>query len=437
MAAPPAVPREEVRITNKEKISNENNENPKRRKSMKKMLFSIGAAVLALALLLTLAPACGNGGGEVKTLKMGFMGPLSGPAAGWGVDAEKGAKWAADRINAAGGIKVGDDRYMVSIVSKDTKATGSVAAEGATALVYDEGIHYAVGPIITQDAVDPILTEGKCFYGHISGGAWLGPDIPYRLNTVSTTEQWISAFLGMAADQHPEIETVAIIHREGPTAEEAMDISEAEAVANGLEVVATAFVPSGQTDFYPILTKILPEDPEAVFSHSLMPGDAALIIKQARELGYEGWFWFGNGTPTETFFDIAGRENCWKIATNIPDYSSDIYSGKVRDLNEEWLRDYARPGETEILLVTTAAYNGIMVFAQAIEEAGSIDPDEVMKVLDDPDFRFDIFNMDDVALGGIQLFGIRRHIPHPSAYGEIIDADNVQLSVSEVLMWSP
>jgi len=404
---------------------------------MKRRLIGIGAAVLALALLLTLAPACGNGGGEVKTLKMGFMGPLSGPAAGWGVDAERGAKWAADRINAAGGIKVGDDRYMVSIVSKDTKVTGSVAAEGATALVYDEGIHYAVGPIITQDAVDPILTEGKCFYGHISGGAVLGPDIPYRLNTVSTTEQWITAFMRMAVDQHPEVETIAIIHRDSPAAPDAMEVSKENAALHGLEVVGSEFHQLGVTDFYPILTNLLSNNPDALFSHSLTPGDAALIVKQGRELGYEGWFWFGNGTPTETYFDIAGRDNSWKIATNIPDYSSDIYSGKVRDLNEEWLRDYARPGETEILLVTTAAYNGIMVFAQAIEEAESIDPDEVMKVFDDPDFRFDLFNMDDVSLGGIELFGIRRHIPHPSAYGEIIDADNVKLSISEVLMWSP
>ena len=67
---------------------------------MKKKLIGIGVVALALALILTLAPACGNGDeektptpgpgttptpgvtptptGEVKTLKIGFIGPLSG-----------------------------------------------------------------------------------------------------------------------------------------------------------------------------------------------------------------------------------------------------------------------------------------------------------------------------------------------------------------------
>ena len=42
-AVPPAVLREKVKIRSKGKISNENNENPKRRKAMKKMLIGIGA----------------------------------------------------------------------------------------------------------------------------------------------------------------------------------------------------------------------------------------------------------------------------------------------------------------------------------------------------------------------------------------------------------
>ena len=91
---------------------------------------------------------------------------------------------------------------------------------------------------------------------------------------------------------------------------------------------------------------------------------------------------------------MAGSENCWGIATNIPDYSSDIYSGKVRDLYQVWLDKYAQPGVTEMLLVTTTGFNSVMFFVQAIEEAGSIEPDDVMAVIEDPDFRFDTYASD-------------------------------------------
>ena len=104
---------------------------------MKKKLIVIGAIVFALALLLTLAPACGNGDepgpgstptpgttptpgvtptptAEVKTVKMGLLMPLSGMAAQWGLQFRQGFDSAIDRINEAGGFKVGNDTYVLN-----------------------------------------------------------------------------------------------------------------------------------------------------------------------------------------------------------------------------------------------------------------------------------------------------------------------------------
>jgi hypothetical protein len=49
-----------------------------------------------------------------------------------------------------------------------------------------------------------------------------------------------------------------------------------------------------------------------------------------------------------------------------------------------------------------------MLYKQAIEEADSIDPDEVRAVFDDPDWEFEWFGMPGRQLGGLQTFGIRR-----------------------------
>ena len=93
---------------------------------MRKKLIGIAIVALALVLVLTLMPACGKEKEEVqpgvtptpkttpvqptptpkaKTLKIGLIAPLSGPAAPWGTSHELGVKWKADEINAAGGIK--------------------------------------------------------------------------------------------------------------------------------------------------------------------------------------------------------------------------------------------------------------------------------------------------------------------------------------------
>ena len=43
-----------------------------------------------------------------ETLKIGVIGPMSGPAAQWGVELARGAEMKADEINAAGGLKIGN-----------------------------------------------------------------------------------------------------------------------------------------------------------------------------------------------------------------------------------------------------------------------------------------------------------------------------------------
>ena len=164
---------------------------------MRKKLVGVSAVVLVLALLLTLAPSCGNSykepTPETKTLKIGLVMPLSGPGAPWGYEAERGAQWAIDKVNAAGGIKVGPLTYMLKLVSCDTKLTGSVAAECASKFVHDEQIHYAIGPLVTYPAMSPILTPGKCFAASPANATSLtiGPDFPYSLAIAAPIPQWV------------------------------------------------------------------------------------------------------------------------------------------------------------------------------------------------------------------------------------------------------
>ena len=163
---------------------------------MKRRLIGIGAVVLVLALLLTLAPACGNGGGEVKTLKIGVLLPLSGPVAPWGVANEVGVIWGVDNVNAAGGIKVGADTYMLEVVSYDDKYSGSEAVTGATYLVYDEGIRYVIGSIGSEAAVMPIFEEAKAISIYQGGAVWLDTSFRYHFNGTIVYRDWVDNFFG-------------------------------------------------------------------------------------------------------------------------------------------------------------------------------------------------------------------------------------------------
>ena len=72
----------------------------------------------------------GVSGGNV--ILIGHVAPLSGGDAHLGKDNENGARLAADEINAAGGVRLGEKIYRVEILGEDDKADpkeGTLAAQ--------------------------------------------------------------------------------------------------------------------------------------------------------------------------------------------------------------------------------------------------------------------------------------------------------------------
>ena len=57
--------------------------------------------------------------GAQKKVKIGFLAPLTGEVAGWGLPGLYGCEIWGEWINNAGGMKIGGDRYMVEFVSYD------------------------------------------------------------------------------------------------------------------------------------------------------------------------------------------------------------------------------------------------------------------------------------------------------------------------------
>ncbi|MFC2039363.1 ABC transporter substrate-binding protein [Chloroflexota bacterium] len=371
-------------------------------------MICIAAVVLTLTLLLSLVPACGKDKGEIKTLKIGVLLPYTGPAGPWADQTDQGIEWVKDKINAAGGIEVGDDTYMISLVKADTKLTGSVAVQEATRLTQQEGIHYVVGPILVAQATNSVFTEGKCFSAIIavSSANELGPDSPYTWCTLPDIPGWVDSFFKMALDVHPEIETVGLLGTTSGLGVEYLDANRDAAAHYGLEVVHEATFEMGIVDFYPALTPLLAKNPDAIsLCGGPGVGDQALMVKQARELGYNGLFLGANHGTEDTLVDVAGVDFAEGFMTNATDYTSDIHPDSVHELYAEF--EQLHPDDP-FGLTHYLAYGSVMLYKQAIEEADSIDPDAVRAVFDDPDWEFEWFGFEGRQLGGLQTFGVRR-----------------------------
>src|SRR6478735_4782690 len=115
---------------------------------------------LLIALPLAIASACGGGAASSgDTVTVGLLLPFTGPSSATTRNFERAALYAADRVNAGGGIH----GRRLRIVSRDThddversrQSTDDLIAEGAVVVVGPEsaGIAEAIAPTLAEHQV--------------------------------------------------------------------------------------------------------------------------------------------------------------------------------------------------------------------------------------------------------------------------------------------
>lgn len=106
--------------------------------------------VLAVPGSLLTTSLAGCMAGIPDTLKIGVIGPLSGPFGLRGKDLLDGAQLAAEEINATG-FKISGKPVKIEVIGMDDKADAAVARTGAQSLL-DSSVHAVIGPLLTPQA---------------------------------------------------------------------------------------------------------------------------------------------------------------------------------------------------------------------------------------------------------------------------------------------
>jgi len=255
-----------------------------RRETLKSLVLG---AVSALAILAgpTLSAEAAN-----KVLKIGFVGVTSGPAAAWGTSNVRSMQTRAAWLNETGGVKIGDDTYDITIVTFDDQKDPKRAIAGMEKMA-EEGIHYVVGPNVDDGAaaVRPVAESKGIIY------------FPYSFPKALYTPPASNAVLGMIANyqsgpaiykylkENKGVKTVAFVAANESDPLSQRDGGVAAAKALGLDVVADKDTYQNDTrDFTPVLTPIVQLKPDLLVLSGVAPANAPLLIRAARELGYEG-----------------------------------------------------------------------------------------------------------------------------------------------------
>ena len=227
---------------------------------------------------------------SAEELKIGFVGVTSGPAAAWGTSNVRSMQTLAEMINQKGGVEIGGKKYTVNILTFDDQKDPKRAIAGMEKMA-QEGVHYVVGPNVDDGAaaVRPVAEKSNIIY------------FPYAFPKELYTKPASNAVLGMIANyqsgpaiykylkENKGVKTVAFVAANESDPLSQRDGGVAAAKALGLTVVAEKDTYQNDTrDFTPVLTPIVKQKPDLLVLSGVAPGNAPLLIRAARELGYKG-----------------------------------------------------------------------------------------------------------------------------------------------------
>ena len=118
---------------------------------MKKTLMKVFCMLLCAAMLVPCFVSCGetNYAANNKTIKIGVSGPLTGPAAVYGIAVRNAAQLAVNEINAAGGL----DGIKFELVATDDKHDkDNIPANYAN--MYEGGMQISLGTVTTKPGLE-------------------------------------------------------------------------------------------------------------------------------------------------------------------------------------------------------------------------------------------------------------------------------------------
>jgi len=266
-------------------------------------ILTLGAAALVAAGL------SASGFAQDKVLRIGQLGVMSGPAASWGLINKYTAQAHIEMINADGGFELEGERYQLELVSIDTKNDPRVAIAGAERLVYQEGIKYIIGPNVdeTTRAILPVMEKGGAF--NISYG-WLRElfSPPSRNTALGMIAGYQSApVIYRFLKEDMGVTTVSCLPRNDASGLNSRDNCVAAAEQVGLEILSSdSTYEPGTTDFLPIVGRVIKDSPDLLVLSGVTPSDAPLLIRAARELGYQGVMSTETAMDAKILSEVAG-----------------------------------------------------------------------------------------------------------------------------------
>jgi branched-chain amino acid transport system substrate-binding protein len=342
-----------------------------------------------------------------ESFKIGNLSPLSGPAAAFGIGINRGIELAAEDV---GTFQVAGKPYKLEVVPYDTSLDPGKTVAALNRAVLNDNVKYGfiLGAAV-HGAVLPIIRQNGFFdiFMGAAGKEVTNAENPTVFRFMASSDQLYYTFT-------PEIYKKLNIKRVafmGPNNDLGRsDVKVLKEIAarlkgQGVEFVGEELVELNAKDFQASLLRLLAKNPDVIDTNASPTGTVGLIAKQARELGYKGYFISSTAVlEAKALVNVAG-----KGADNIVAYR--IWSAAPTKLYDQIAERHMAKYKEATLGTVWEAYAATRWVVEAVQKAGTFDTKKVAEQLANSTFQFHPYGP--ASWGGDKTYGAKRQIQTP------------------------
>jgi branched-chain amino acid transport system substrate-binding protein len=301
-------------------------------------------------------------------IKIGVVGPLTGPSAAVGAQLKNGAEQAADDINAKGGI----NGEKIKLVFGDDASQPAQGVSVANTFV-GEGVKFVVGAYntgVTMPSSEVFAENGILQVTPGSTGVNVTERKLWNIFRTCGRDDQQGGIAGKYVVEKLKGKKIAIVHDKTPYGKGLADETKKAMNAGGVTEVIYEGVNTGEKDFSALVSKIKASGAEVIYWGGLYT-EGGLIVRQLKDQSVAAVLMGGDGLAEDEFAQVAGPGAEGTLMTFAPDPQKRPEAKAVLASFEA--RKYKPAGYT---LYTYAAFE---IIAQAAAATKSLDAKVVAK----------------------------------------------------------
>ncbi len=365
-----------------------------------------GAAALAgTAAATSLVPRAARAAD--KTVKIGFLAPLTGEVAAWGKPGLDGCLIWAEWVNAAGGVNIAGEAHMVEFVPYDDEYDAGKARAGATKLIKEDGVK-----MIMMLGGDPWpgvqqLAEREGMLCTTLLPSDLSPETATLLAPCEVHPIYNVTGIQWLAENKPELKTAVMCAQEDALGLPSVATYLAAFEAAGIEMLDdTLFFDPATTDFAPIVTRLMSSNPQIICLDTCYSDYVHPICEQLFQQGYKGQII----SCTADFYDQivakTSKEFMEGFLFQFPDFDDPGLNADFINFQKpnEFYAEYSKRHPNQWGAVSWEYASVMDLWKAAAEKAGSVEPGDVLAAMKEGGKGLHAFGEAD--WWGKELFGI-------------------------------